>query len=363
MTTREQVSRRSVLGPLAEPFPDVRSIVVLRGGGLGDLLFAMPAVHALAATYPDAQITLLGSPVHAELLGERPGPVAEVIPLPAAEHEAAFSRDFARRRPDLGVQLHGGGAWSNPFLTGLGPRWTVGPRAADAGPLTRTLPFRYYQHEMLRWLEVTGLAGAAPVVLEPELEVTGADLLASEAVLQEAAGPVVALHPGATDPRRRWPPDRFADVAAHCVARGAVVLVLGAESERPLVEEVCLLVRRRTPQPEAVRSMIGASMSALCGVLARSTLFLGNDSGPRHLARAVGTPTVGIYWIGNVVNAGPLVRTRDRVLASWMTNCPVCHADLTDETLPRCPHDDSVVTTVRTEQVCAEVDDLLAAQG
>src|SRR4051812_46497617 len=73
----------SVLGPLLPRFENVRSIVVLRGGGLGDLLFAMPAIAALQRAYPDAAITLLGTPLAAELLRGQQLP-DEVVVLPPA---------------------------------------------------------------------------------------------------------------------------------------------------------------------------------------------------------------------------------------------------------------------------------------
>ncbi|MFF0490307.1 glycosyltransferase family 9 protein [Nocardia sp. NPDC004068] len=357
------------IGEISEPWPDVRRIAVLRGGGLGDLLFAVPAIHALAAAYPEAEIVLLGSPLHAELLRGRPSPVDEVIALPAGltagraedpEAEAEFFRRVCRAPIDLGVQLHGGGRWSNGFVHQLNPHWSVGSRTPDAAPLTRTLPFRYYQHETLRALEVVGLAGAPPVRLDPTLAVTAADLAAADRVLGNLPDPVVALHPSATDPRRRWPIDRFARVAAHCLDRGLGVVVLGEHGERELLDTLHDAVRELAPEAgKAFEIIVGQDFSTVTGVLARSCLLVGNDSGPRHLAAAVGTPTIGIYWIGNVINAGPLGRGRDRILFSWTTHCPVCGRDCTDETVPRCEHDDSFVDSVSVAQVLAEVDSLV----
>ncbi|MEU6185022.1 glycosyltransferase family 9 protein [Nocardia sp. NPDC047038] len=357
----ELVSSRPVLGSLGETFPDVRRIAVLRGGGLGDLLFALPAIHALAARYPGARIILLGSAEHAALLADRPGPVDEVVVVDGEGSDGGAGGH--RLGPiDLGVQLHGGGAWSNPFLTSLRPRWTVGSRAEGAAPLSRMLPFRYYQHETLRALEVVGLAGAAPVLLEPHLEPTPADRSAAAEILRGLHGPVAAVHPGARDPRRRWPPERFAEVAGHCLDRDMAVVLLGSEPDLDLVEDLRRRIGARSSdgvRTRQVRTLIGAPLPTLCGVLARSAIFVGNDSGPRHLARAFGTPTVGIFWIGNVINAGPLGRARDRVLMSWTTACPLCHRDCTDEELPRCPHDVSFVAGVRTRDVVRDIDDLL----
>ena len=121
---------RGGVGPVLERFPSVARIAVLRGGGLGDLMFALPAVEALAAAYPDAEITLLGTPLHAALLAGRPGPVhrVEVLPFapgvrPGPEDPDALAAFFASQQArsyDLAVQVHGGGRNSNPFLLQLG---------------------------------------------------------------------------------------------------------------------------------------------------------------------------------------------------------------------------------------------------
>lgn len=99
---------------------------VLRGGGLGDLMLTLPALEALDAAYPDAEIVLLGVPAFAELFAGRPGPVDRVVTLPPTKgvYEVDGHSDwdgFARAvgAVDLGVQLHGGGRNSNPFLLRL----------------------------------------------------------------------------------------------------------------------------------------------------------------------------------------------------------------------------------------------------
>ncbi|WAL66899.1 glycosyltransferase family 9 protein [Amycolatopsis cynarae] len=371
MTSRTRVP---VIGPLPPPFPDVHRIAVLRGGGLGDLLFAVPAIQSLEAAYPGAEILLLGTRMHAELFACRPSPIDRVIPLPPAKgvHEPP-GRDFddAEQQAffdlvgpvDLGVQVHGGGRWSNPFLRRLGPRWTVGARTPDAEELDRWVPFRYYQNETARALEVAGLAGAPVVAFEPSLSLVPEDLTAAENALAGLGGPLAVVHPGASDPRRRWPPEEFAEVVVTLAGEGVSVAVIGTAEERQLVDKVVSLARGRLSGPGAgaVRPLTELTLSALCGVLGGASVFVGNDSGPRHLARALGTPAVGVYWMGNVINAGPLGRSRDRVLIAWRSTCPVCGVDVTREDLPRCPHDVSFVADVRVADVLAETRDLLAA--
>ena len=388
-------------GPLAPCFEDVRTVAVLRGGGLGDVLFAVPAVEALAAAYPDAEITLLGTPLHAQLFADRPGPITAVEVLPHAdgvrpgpvdvgERDAFLSR-MRSRRFDLAVQVHGGGRQSNPFLLALGARHTVGTATPDAARLERTLPYLYYQHEVLRALEVAGLAGAGAVTLSPRIAVTDADRARAEAVLDGGAGerPRLVLHPGATDARRRWPVERFATLARWACEDGFDVLVVGDHSDRELADAVVRLAAdddlgraagaaRKEPAgawgpdpgraldrvppladgPGVVRSVAGLlELGGLVGLLASCDAMVGNDSGPRHLAQAVGTPTVGIYWIGNAMMAAPLGRAEHRLHLGWVTHCPRCGHDVTQLgwTGGDCGHVFGLVDAVRPQDVYADV--------
>jgi len=354
------------VGPVLEKFNSVSRIAVLRGGGLGDLIFAIPAMAALKAAYPAASITLLGTPIHKALLEAVKSPVDDVVVLPFAEgvrpgeeDEAGldvFFTDMRARNFDLAVQLHGGGRYSNPFLLRLGARHTVGTRTADAASLERTMPYLYYQHEPLRALEVAGFAGAFPVNLEATL--APADTAAPGAADGAGAQPLVVVHPGATDPRRRWPAEKFAELASACAADGSHVAIIGDGSEQELAERVAALAASAD-----VRSLAGAlDMGGLVRLLARADVVVANDSGPRHLAQALGVPTVGIFWAGNVINAGALGRSLHRLHASWVTVCPTCGIDVTQVgwTAPRCVHDDSVVAGIDVQDVYEDVRSLAA---
>src|SRR5262249_36503308 len=155
----------------------------------------------------------------------------------------------------------------------------------------------YYQPEVFRYLEVVGLVGARPVGHEPRLTVTELDLLEAKAVAGEPAGTNrVVLHPGASDTRRRWPAGRFAEGGDALAAAGAEVLVTGTASERPLVDEVVAAMRA------PARALVGElSICGLAGLFAGCAVVVANDTGPLHLAAAVGAGTVGVYWVGNVI--------------------------------------------------------------
>jgi ADP-heptose:LPS heptosyltransferase len=174
------------------------------------------------------------------------------------------------------------------------------------------------------------------------------------------------MHPGATDPRRRWPADRFGAVAAAAAERGVLVAVVGDAGDAELADQVVCAARSVLAGSLRDRVLSLADrvpLGGLVGVLAEADVVLGNDSGPRHLAAALGTPTVSVFWVGNVLNAGPFGRSRHRVLLGWVTRCPVCGVDVTQVgwTAERCEHDPSFVTDVSLEAVLEETLDLLPA--
>ena len=362
-------SPTALLAPAGEVVPGVRRIVVLRANGIGDFVVAVPALEALRAAYPDAEITYLGTTWHPELLEGRPGPwdrVAVVPRYPGVRDDDESTRDSPQVREflaaqrqegyDLAIQLHGGGGNSNPFVTALGARVTAGSRDAGAPPLDRWTPYVYYQHEVHRFLEVVGLVGAVPVTLEPRLTVTDADRAAAAAALPDDGTPLVAVHPGASDPRRRWPPESFAAVAQGLADRGARVVLVGHGDDDEAAAGKIAAALTTTPV-----DLVGRlSMSAMTGVLERCRVVIGNDSGPRHLAGAVGAATVGVYWCGNLINAGPITRRRHRVGVSFRTVCPQCGAD---QGRGRCPHDPSFVADVTVEEVLAAALDLYEPEG
>src|SRR5438309_10264707 len=102
------------------PDPSVTKIAVLRANAIGDLIFALPALDALRAAYPAAEIVLLGTAWHARFLAGRPGPVDRVVELPpgaldGGSPDAEFVAAMRAERFDLALQLHGGGRTSNPL--------------------------------------------------------------------------------------------------------------------------------------------------------------------------------------------------------------------------------------------------------
>jgi len=174
-----------------------------------------------------------------------------------------------------------------------------------------------------------------------------------DAAVGDDGRPLVALHPGASERRRRWPAECFSAVGDALAAAGARVLVTGTAAEADLVDEV-------------VAGMDGAavglaghlSVAGVAALLSRCAVIVSNDTGPLHVAAAVGAATVGIYWCGNLINAGPLTRTRHRPAISWRLDCPVCGTNCVTGS---CRHDASFVADVDVDEVRASALDLWSA--
>ncbi|MGI9119336.1 MAG: glycosyltransferase family 9 protein [Acidimicrobiales bacterium] len=338
---------------------DVNRIVVLRANALGDLVFTLPALEALSLAYPDAEIVLLAREWHRELLAVRPGPVDRVVPVPAFEdtlgpedHQELDKviTAMAAEGVDLALQLHGGGANSNPLVCRLDARVSAGLQDTGAETLDRNVPYVVYQSEVERLLEVVATVGAVPLNRQPHFPVIESDRAEAGAIVP-VGGPLAVLHPGASDPRRRWPGERFAAVGDALAQAGASVVVTGTAAEVLLVQEVVDAMRRpATPLAGAL------SIGGLAGLLAGAGVVVSNDTGPLHLAAAVGTPTVGIFWCGNLINAGPTTRSRHRPAISWVLDCPVC---ATNCITGSCGHTGSFVVGVDAEEVCTSALDLL----
>jgi ADP-heptose:LPS heptosyltransferase len=220
---------------------------------------------------------------------------------------------------DVIIHMQGDGRSANPFINKLGSGLTAGMRNPAAEPIDRAIPYVHYQSEILRNLEIVALIGASTACLEPHIEVTGMDEQETISIKARIGDrPYVVIHSGADDMRRVWPAVKFAEIADSLVERGYEIVLTGTQKEEEIISSVTWAMKQ-TAIP-----CIALKIGGLAALLKKSALVISNDTGPLHLARAVGAPTVGIYWGPNVLNWGPLSRNRNRVAISWQTECPKC---------------------------------------
>ncbi len=290
-------------------------ILVRLPNWLGDVLMARPALHALRAAHPGAEITACGPPALLELLA----PEA----LWQRTEEFPGGRGLARRlraeRFDAALVLPP--SFSSAWLAfRSGARLRAGFAADGRSPLlTHALrrPARGDLHQSREYLRlVAGLD--APEVAVPALAVGAGAAAAAGALLTHAGAAPRAfaiLAPGsAYGPAKRWGAERFAVLGRRLAARQLAVLVCGAAAERPVCGEVAAAIG------EAATSLAGETrlpvQAALC---ARSALTVSNDSGLAHLAAATGAPTVVVFGSTSSAWTAPL-GTRVRVVQ----RAPVC---------------------------------------
>ncbi len=291
--------------------PGLERILVRLPNWLGDALMARPALHALRAAHPAAEVTAVGPAPLLELLaGEGLWQRAEA--LPAAPGLAARLR---AARPDAALVLPP--SFSSAWLAfRAGARRRVGFAHEGRSPLlTRALrrPTRGDLHLGREYLLLAAALGAAPVEVPPlpvadEARRDAADLLAGMGL---AGAPYAVLGPGAVyGPAKRWSVARFVELGRRLLAAGTRPLVCGSAAEREACEAVAEGIAG------GARSLAGAtSLPAQAALCAAASLVVCNDSGLAHLAAATGAPTVAVF--GSTSSAwtaprGPRVRVVQR---------------------------------------------------
>jgi len=251
------------------------TLVVLRALGLGDLLTGIPALRGLRRAYPDAHI-VLAAPQRYRDVAMLSGAVDEV------DHTPALGRLRPRtQRPAVAVNLHGSGPESIADLIALAPRALISHRHDDY-PGVDGPPWRPEMHEVDRWCALLQSAGIA---CEPS------DLSIPRPIGYPDGSAKVVIHPGAAFAARRWPPDRFAAVAAALRDCGHDVVITGDGTEVDLAHSVA-------QQAGLPRSAVLAGALSLLGLIALISdcrLLICGDTGVGHIATATGTPSVLLF--------------------------------------------------------------------
>jgi ADP-heptose:LPS heptosyltransferase len=309
-------------------------IAAFRALHLGDLLLAVPALRALRAGFPHAEITLIGLPWAASFVRRFhhyvdrfvefagfPG-IAEVEVIP--ERTAWFIAQQRAYHYDVVIQMHGSGQTSNRLALALGGRMTVGYfEGSDKGDLTLGEPYPDTQPEVYRNLGLAQMLGCPAA--NPDLEFplysgdyAGANMLLSRC--QRAPRPYIGLHVGAHAPARRWPVAYFARVAdelAHLC--NAQVILTGGIDEQTTVQ---FLEEQMTTRPINLAGK--TSLGALAAIIESMDLFISNDTGPAHLADALGTPSITIFGPADYQRWAPLNQHLHRVVRSPVACSPDC---------------------------------------
>lgn len=284
---------------MAEPARAPESVVVLRFSSAGDVLLTAPAIEALKTAWPRTRVRFVVKPAFAPLVRHNPN-VDEVIEVGKGESARALAARIARGEGGVGavLDLHSGtrSATTRLFLPRGVPRvvWTKRPLGDAIAVRLRLRPYRAAMTIADRYhAAVERLVGRALPKGALRLWVGEDDRAAGDAALVAAgvdlARPILTLSPGANWFTKRWPADRYVVLADRARESGAQVVATGSADEAPIIEEV----RRAAPHVVSLAGRL--TLGSLGGVLLRSAAVAANDSGPMHMARALGVPTLAFF--------------------------------------------------------------------
>jgi len=278
----------------------VRSILVIRLYFLGDMLLSTPVLDALRHGFPEARISVLLKKRARELLAGNPN-VDEVIEYDAVERYhnprwlLGLGTALRRRRFDLAVDLTGDRRSS--FLLWLAdPAFRVGFNHCGCGfLLDRSIPYRSEGLVVDHLLSVVEPLGARAEERAPRLYLSEEETARAREILRSRGlgdeERYVVLSPGASWEYKRWPAERFAELATSVRGRlGFRCVVTGGEADRGIAGEIA-----ERSEGAAVDLAGATTIREFAGVAAGAAAFVGNDSGPMHVAAAVRTPVVGLF--------------------------------------------------------------------
>lgn len=392
--------------------PRPARVLVVLPSWVGDTTMATPALRALRQRLPRAVVVALGRPGMDELLaGEWPQPPGELLddvmiadsrsllgPAKAAARirpqradaclllPNSFSSAMTARLAGIPVRVGYDRDGRGLLLThGLEAPRRSPPAWATAGwePISAVEYYLRAAHRLCDVLAESGFIanGAAPVGAALmhgtalELALTPAQDRAAASILRagglDEGEPFALVNPGGNNPAKRWPVERFAAVVHHLITAHRLRVVLnGSPAEAALVALIRDAVALNHPDDAtrvACLPELGITLGSLKGVVKRARLLITNDTGPRHLAAAFGTPAVSLFgptdprWTSlpdadrgvGVPDAGTQrPRARERVIVADPT-LPL--SEVTDEHPERCRMDRITASTV-----LKAVDEMLA---
>jgi ADP-heptose:LPS heptosyltransferase len=286
----------------------IQKIGVLRALYMGDLLCIIPTIRAMRHAYPTASITLIGLPWQREFVERFQHYFSDFVEFPGwpglpeqtvdTKRIPEFLAFMQSNYYDLVVQMQGNGVITNSLCMLFGAATVCGlRRRGEYCPDEKLFPVSEdSDHEVLRFLKLTEALGIPAQGNRLEFPFLSGELERADQHINKwglAGQQYVCVHPGARDPRRRWPAEYFSIVADRLVEAGYVIVLTGSLAEKDLLENVSSLMRH---QPiNSVANDKDLSIGELAAVIMRGVALLSNDTGVSHIASALGVPSVIIF--------------------------------------------------------------------
>lgn len=283
------------------------NILIVRLGALGDIVHAIPAAAALRRAYPDARIDWVVEAKHREILDLVPV-IDRVVPLEKASMGAWMQSTRELRMVRYDVALDFQGLMKSAILARASGAarvlgfsiWHLREKGArpfysesvDTGEGER----RHVLFKNLQLISALGVENAAI-----EFPLAHVESAARDAILEMSAGaPFALINPGAAWPNKRWAPERFGELAVFLRdVRGLRVFVLWGPGEESLAGDVVAASAGAATLAPPTR------IADLVEICRSAALMVSGDTGPLHIAAAVGTPIVGIFGPTDPGRNGP----------------------------------------------------------
>ncbi len=297
-----------------------KNILITKPSSLGDIVLALPALRALRKSFPEAKISWLIRPEFAQLIENHPH-LNEIITFDrkllgkAWYHPGAFGALISLirklRRSNFDVIFDFQGLFRTASLA-----WLSGCKKRLGMANAREFATIFYTHKIPQdiesihvvdyYLKIIQAAGASEFGVEfvfppnPDAEDSVDRLLASHGIKDNYA----VLIPGSAHQDKCWPPERFAQLAEKISSQyGLSIVATGSASEAGILEKV----KEKANVP--IASLAGqTSLSELIALLKRAKLVVGNDTGPGHIAAALGVPLVLMFGRVNPARLEPYRR-------------------------------------------------------
>jgi ADP-heptose:LPS heptosyltransferase len=251
------------------------TVLALRALGIGDLAVAVPALRGLRAAFPDRQLTL-AAPEWLAPLVELTGAVDRLVPVSGVEGPVPPGPS-----PTVAVNLHGSGPESHRLLRATRPGRLLGYACPAAGFHHGPQWFEE-QHEAARWCRLLDWYG---IRSDPD------DLWLLRPRVPAPVRDATVLHPGSNEPARRWPEERFTEVAARLHRDGHRVVVTGSTVDEGRARRIAAGAGLPPESVLAGRTGLGE----LAALIAAARLVVSGDTGAAHLATGYGTRSVVLF--------------------------------------------------------------------
>ncbi|MDR1946042.1 MAG: glycosyltransferase family 9 protein [Desulfovibrio sp.] len=281
-------------------------IAVWNTAFLGDAVLTLPLIRSLRLRFPDAETDFY---VRGGLEGLfRPHPdVGAVFGYAKGGRSpagiVAQARRVAARRHDLWISAHG--SFRSGVIAALsGARERIGYARPAWNRIfyTRTADRRFGElHEIERLLELLRPLGEGPLADWPEIALGPESARKAEDFFAHIPGPVLGMHPGSVWATKRWPAEYYAEIGARALAHGASVLLFAGKGEEALSQAVRAMISGRrggrgVDDAGRLHDFGGRlPLPDLAAFLGRLSCYLGNDSGPMHLAWAQRRPVTAVF--------------------------------------------------------------------